>query len=107
MIVGLLVSILIRPTCWGAITGIFIAAYLAKASSPKEGAIVGAMAVVPIGIYGSVQAALQTDVMDEVGILLTILVFLLLIVCISGIGAFYGLIIGKVFQITKDKKLIF
>ena len=107
MIVGLLVSIFLKPTCWGAATGVFVAAYLAKVSSPKEGALVGAIVLVPIAVYGMIQAAFQTNVIDEIGMFATILVFLLVVVLISGIGALYGLIIGKLFQVTKGKKLIF
>ena len=106
MFVGLLVSIFLKPTCWGAVTGVFVAAYMAKVSSPKEGAIVGAIVLVPIAIYGTIQAAFQTNVVDEMGIFTTILVFLLVVVLISGIGALYGLVIGKLFQLTKNKKLI-
>jgi hypothetical protein len=106
MIVGLLVSIFLTPTCWGAVIGVFVAAYMAKVSSPKEGAIVGAIVLVPIAIYGTIQTAFQTNVVDEIGIFTTILVFLLVVVLISGIDALYGLVIGKLFQLTKDKKLI-
>ena len=107
MIVGLLVSIFLKPTCWGAVTGVFVGAYLAKVSSPKEGALVGAIVLVPIAVYGMIQPAFQTNVIDEIGMFATILVFLLVVVLISGIGALYGLVIGKLFQVTKDKKLIF
>ncbi len=106
MIIGLLVSIFLRPTCWGPIVGVFIAAYLNKVSSPKEGAIVGAIVLTPIGIYATFQALIQTDVQDDTGILATILIFILANVLVPGIGALYGLIIGKLFQLTKDKKLI-
>jgi len=107
IIVGLLVSIFLKPMCWGAIVGVFAAAYLAKVSSPKDGAIVGAIVLVPISIYTFSLGIAQSSVTEKMGITGIFLVFILGVISESGIGALFGLIIGKLFQITKDKRLFF
>ena len=107
MIVGLLVSIFLRPTCWGPLIGVFVAAYLAKVSSPKEGAIIGAIVLVPIGIYALLQIPVEAIAGTTVGKLGNLVGLVLGILLVSCVGALYGLIIGKLFQVTKNKGVIF
>ena len=106
MIVGLLFTIFVTPTCWGLILGVFATANLANASSPRDGALVGWVVSIPVGIYATILAAIQMRALENLGSLVLIPFFLLAIVLISGLGALYGLIIGKLFQITKGKKLM-
>lgn len=107
MIVGLLVSVFLKPTCWGPLVGVFVAAYSAKVSSPKEGAIIGAIVLIPIGIYTFLQLPAELWAKNTSGILGNIVGLVLGLLLVSGIGALYGSIIGKLFQITKDKKILF
>jgi hypothetical protein len=107
IIVGLLASIFLKPMCWGAIAGVFVAAYLAKVSSPKDGAVVGAIVLMPISIYTFSLGIVQSSMTEKMGITGIFLVFILGVVSESGIGALLGLIIGKLFQTIKDKGLFF
>ena len=107
MIVGLLVFIFLRPTCWGPLVGVFVAAYFAKVSSPKEGAIIGAIVLIPIGMYGILQIPADETTNDTASTIGTIVGMLLGLGLLSGIGALYGMIIGKLFQMKKDKTIIF
>ena len=105
--IGLLLSILVRPICLAPIIGVFVAASLANASSPKEGAIIGAIVLVPIYIYTVMQVASQGIADNPVGIFGNLLGICLSFVLFSGIGALYGSILGKLFQLIKNKILIF
>lgn len=107
IIVGLLISIFLKPTCWGPLIGVFVAAYLAKVSSPKEGAIIGAIVSLPIGIYALLQIPSQAIAKTTLGLLGNIAGLVLGLLFVSGIGALYGLIIGKLFQFTKTKGVFF
>ena len=107
IIVGLLISIFFKPTCLGPLVGVFVGAYLAKVSSPKEGAIIGAIVLLPIGIYTYLQIPSEAIAKTTVGILGNIVGLVLGLLLVSGIGALYGLIIGKLFQITKKEKILF
>ena len=107
VIVGLLVYTFLRPTCWGPIVGVFLAAYLAKVSSAKEGALIGALVLAPMGIYSSLQTLLQTTANPDRSILVIPFAIILVVVLASGLGALYGSVIGKLFQLTKDKGILF
>jgi len=107
IIVGLLVSIFLKPTCWGPAVGVFFAAYLAKVSSPKEGAIIGTIVLLPIGIYAFLQIPAEAIAKTTIGIFGNIIGLIAGLLLAAGIGALYGLIIGKLFQITKEKKILF
>ena len=87
MIIGLLISILVRPICLAPIISIFVAASLANASSPTEGAIIGAIVLVPIDIYAVMQVTSQSIADDPVGKFGNLLGICLSFVLFSGIGA--------------------
>lgn len=110
MIAGLLFTVFVPPACWGMVLGVFVAAYFARVSSPEDGAVVGAIALIPVGIYLSFQGVIQAKFLENIGMLATLPIFFIIlviaIVLISVIGALFGLVIGKLFQITKDKNLI-
>lgn len=107
IVVGVLASIFLKPMCWGVIAGVVVAAYFSKVSSPKDGAIVGAIVLVPISMYVFTLAAIQSNASEKLGTLGSILVFFFMIIFSSGIGALFGLAIGKLFQATKGKGIIF
>ena len=103
-IIGALISVFTNSGGWATIISVTLAAYLAKVSSPKEGAIVGSITIIPIGIYAIALANIQTKALETRGILATIPFLLLGFLIIIGIGALFGLIIGKIFQLTKSRK---
>ena len=106
MTVGVLASIFMTPTFWGPILGVFAAATLAEVTLPKDEAIIGAIALIPIGIYITIQTAIQINALQSLGILVTIPFFCIAVLVLTFLGALYGLVIGKLFQITKGKKLM-
>ncbi len=99
--------LVIQPPGWGPIIGVFVAASLANVSSPKEGAIIGAIVLAAIGGVAAIRGSFQTHIVDELGILGTVLVSFISAIFVAIIGAVYGLIIGKLFQFIKKKILLF
>jgi hypothetical protein len=104
---GLLITVFYGQIGWGAIIGAIAAARLANVSTPKEGAVVGAITILTIEIYATILAAIQTNGLNNHGLFATLTLFFISLLKITGIGALYGLVIGKLFQFTKDKILIF
>ena len=76
-------------------------------SSAKEGAKIGALVLLPIGFYWYLQLPALIIAKDTVGKLANLLGVLVGLLLISGVGALYGLVLGKLFQITKDKGILF
>jgi hypothetical protein len=111
VLVGILVGVLIysflRPACWGPLVAVFVAAYLAKVSTPKEGAKIGTMVLLPIGIYWYSQLPALVIAKDTVGKLGNLFGVVLGLLFISGVGALYGLLLGKFFQLTKNHGILF
>jgi peptidoglycan/LPS O-acetylase OafA/YrhL len=106
VIIGVLITFFITPRSLGTIIGVAIGAYLAKVKSPKQGAIFGAIILIPIGIFLCIIANMQTKTIESLGWLKTIPYLLLVVAILSGIGALYGLLIGKIFQVINRGKLI-
>jgi hypothetical protein len=107
IIIGVLVSMFLRPTCLAPLIAVFVAVYAAKVSTPKEGAKIGAIVLLPIGIYWYLQLPALIIAKDSVGKLGNLVGVLLGLLFISGVGALYGLMLGKLFQITKSKGILF
>jgi hypothetical protein len=108
IIVGLLVFIFLRPACWGPLIGGFVTVVFAKVSSPKQGALVGTIVLAPIGLYSCLQTALTHQFADDpVKLFANILGLVLAFLLFCGVGALYGLILGKLFQLTKKNKIVF
>jgi prepilin signal peptidase PulO-like enzyme (type II secretory pathway) len=106
-VIGLLVSIFLRPNCWGLLIGVSVAAYLAKVSSPKEGAVVGTIALAPIGLYLALQTAMSQGFADEpIHILGNVVGLLVVFLFICALGTLYGLVLGKLFQLIRNKGII-
>jgi hypothetical protein len=105
--IAVLFFLFLRPACWGPLVGVFMAAYLAKVSSPKEGASIGAIVLVPIGILSILQFPVDALSKDPMGRLGNIVGAILVLLTAPGIGAVYGLIIGKLFQMRKNKGIMF
>jgi uncharacterized membrane protein len=103
MIAGLLMAIFFKPVCWGPLVGVLIGAYLAKVSSPQEGAIVGAIVVVPIGIYAFMQIPADASSKTTFDIIRNVLGLFLGLGLVAAAGALYGSIVGMLFQAIKKK----
>jgi hypothetical protein len=106
MAVGVALTVFVLPIRLGALLGVLVAAYLAKAQTPKDGALIGMVAVIPLGIYAAISSVNQTNAMASLGILGAITYGFVNIVFMEGIGAIYGLIIGKIFQWTRGRSVI-
>ena len=104
--VGLLITIFTPPTCLGALAGIAVSIYLTKAETPKDGAIIGTIIMVPIGLCITILLNQQTRTTEQYGIIGSIPIFLLTTAFASGIGALFGLIIGFMVQKAKAKNWI-
>ena len=100
---GIVLVIFLRPACWAVFFGVFIACYLARASTLKDGAIVGAIVMIPIGISPTVVTIMQSGMPEDVNFLTSMSSVLLGIALTSGIGAVAGLVIGKILEISKDR----
>ena|SRR5215211_2589514 len=107
IIVGVLVSVFLRPTCLGPLIAAFVATFLAKVSTPKEGAKIGAIVLLPIGIYWYLQLPALIIAKDTVGKLGNLSGLLVGLLFLSGVGALYGLLLGKLFQMTKNHGILF
>lgn len=107
MVVGTLVTIFIRPTCLGPLAGILTASYFAKISSPKEGAIIGSIVMIPIGLYAMFQGAVQTMALDNLSFIEILFYSSIGVLMLCIFGALSGLLIGKLFQLAKNNKFIF
>jgi hypothetical protein len=106
IIVGALVSTFIRPTCWGPLIAVLAATYVANVSTPKEGARIGAIVLLPIGVYWYLQMPSLFTATNSTGMLGNLLGLVLGLLLISGVGALYGLILGKLLQLRKNKGII-
>ena len=108
IIVGLLVFIFLRPSCWGPLIGVFVAAILAKVTTPKHGAIVGMIVLAAIGLYSSVQIAMTQGLAnDPIKLLANLLGLFIGLLVFCGVGALYGLMLGKLFQLTRKDRIVF
>jgi hypothetical protein len=106
MLVGLAITIYLQPACVGAVISVIVSAYLARAASPKDGAIVGAITLVPIGTYLGLWAILQVKATQGIGLPGAVFNFLLTLILASAIGALYGLVIGLLLRIAKERMWI-
>jgi hypothetical protein len=100
---GIVLVIFLRPACWAVFFGVFIASYLARASTLKDGAMVGAIVMIPIGISPTVVTIMQSGMPENVDFITSMSSMLLGIALMSGIRAVAGLIIGKMLEISKNK----
>jgi len=106
LIVSLLITILVRPACSGFLIGVVVTAFMAGVSSPRDGAIIGVLVAIPTEIYVFMQTYQQTS-LDNIFIILGVISGVdLLLIIFSGLGVFYGMIVGKLIQHIKSKLII-
>jgi len=103
MLVGVLVSTFIRPTCWGPILGVLLSCFLAKVDSLRHGALLGSITTVPIALYASLPSALQTLSQENLSPILNILALLLAALFAAGLGALYGVASAFLLQETRKR----
>jgi hypothetical protein len=86
--------------------GVGVAVYLAKASSSKGGAIIGAIVLLPIGIIFSIQSLYLQETQYHLGVFTKVLFTIVGIMICSIVGALYGMILSKLFQKVNSRKFI-
>ncbi len=105
--VGVLGLVLVGPNCWSPMVGIFVATYLAKTASPAQGAGVGAVVMIPIAFFALLRQSMLVTQLVGRGEVLTVVGMMLGVLMAAGLGAAWGWMIGKLFQWTAGKGLMF
>ncbi len=94
-----------RLTCWAPVLAVFVGAVLADVSGPKQGAVVGAVVVLPIGALALIQSSEYRAMFGHEPVLVLLTTVLGAIV-IMALGALYGCLVGLLFRATKGKKFM-
>lgn len=102
--VGLLVAILSGGGAWGSILSVVVATYLARVGSAKEGAVVGAIASLPPGLYLLVVLMVRSLPGEPQDPLTLVYSFALSAAFIAALGAGLGLLIGRFAPKNPDKE---
>jgi len=102
----MLMTLFLKPTCLGLLFGVIIASVVADVSSPKEGAVLGALIPIPLIIFTIIPAIININQASKVGsifllILVDILGSIIAFGLVSAVGALIGLGIGKFLQSRK------
>ena len=106
VLISVLISFFLKTICWEPFISVFVAVYLAKVATPKEGALIGAIVFLPVGIvFALLQPAdLAAGIAETFA---NFLVLFLTILIVSGVGAVYGLILGTLLKFTKKNRIMF
>jgi hypothetical protein len=96
-----------RLTCLSVFLGVIVAAYVSQVSGPKQGAVVGAIVILPLGVLYLLQ--MQTEVIYGFAHFpaTTILQLLLVPLLFAAVGALFGAIMGLIIRALKGKQLMF
>jgi len=105
-LIGIALILFVRLVCWGQILGVAVAAYLANVSSPREGAVVGAIVLVPVAMVGVFPTIAHQTELDELSIPLFLLSIFFASLFAGAVGAVYGLVLGKLFEKRKKGESI-
>ena len=101
MVLSLLITILLPKTgCLGFMAGVLVSILLAKTGTPKKDTLLGAMTVIPAGLYIIYYTNLQTMTIQNLGLLRSLPGILLTVLLVLGLGALIGLILGFVIRKT-------
>jgi hypothetical protein len=90
----------------GVFFGIAVSLYFARAESARDGALAGAITVVPTGIYITYLTNLLTRTTQHYGLLGAMPSLLLCVVLLSGFGALFGLILAILLRKVREKNWI-
>ena len=106
--IGLLEAAFVAPSIWAFAAAIMAASKLASVSCPREGAVVGAIVMLPVGL-ATILLQPQVQALEPSASTLAILgaASTLGVVAFGIAGALSGLGIGKLLQITKEHVLLF
>jgi hypothetical protein len=104
--IGLLETAFVAPNGWAFVAGIMAASTLASVSCPREGAIVGTIVMLPVGL-ATILLQPQVQALEPSASTLVILgaASTLGVVVFGAAGALSGLGIGKLLEITKEHVL--
>lgn len=103
IVLNLLFTFFIQIACWGPAVSVLLAAYLARAATPKEGAVTGAFVFLPSSAVLVIQTIRLDNPVDSIGLPLTLIAAILALLTGIGLGGLFGLVIGKLFQVLKDR----
>ena len=104
IVVSFIIFAIVSAPCLAPILGITVASYLAKVVTPTDCAMTGAVVPIPLWIYFIFQIA-ETSLYRNRGAIFMIGSFLIILVSI--LGSFYGLIIGGLFRAIRGDDIAF
>jgi hypothetical protein len=108
LIVCFLFAYFTRITWFAPILGVLITVNIAKAFTPKEGALLGALVPVPSGIFATLPVFIYNyqQAQNTRGALGLIFAGVIGIMLLMLMGAFYGFVLGKLIQFFRKKETI-
>jgi hypothetical protein len=106
IVAGILVGVFSYPGCWGILVGVVLSVSLANVTSRSEGTLVGAITLLPIGVFLSTRYSLQTGLLDQYSLVWKIVLYLFEIIFFGGLGALMGLLFRWLLKFTRQKNLI-
>jgi hypothetical protein len=106
IVAGILVGVFIYPGFWGILVGVVLSVSLANVTSRSEGTLVGAITLLPIGVFLSTRYSLQTGLLDQYSLVWKIVLYLFEIIFFGGLGALMGLLFRWLLKFTRQNNLI-
>ena len=103
IVLNLAFTLFIQIACWGPMISVLVAAYLARVTTPKDGALSGAIVFIPSSMVLVIKTIVQSNTVSEVGLPLTVVAGLIGLLFGTGLGGLFGFIVGKIFELAKDK----
>lgn len=103
IVLNLAFTLFLQIACWGPLISVVVAGYLARATTSKNGVIIGSLVFLPSTVVLVTQSILQSDAINEIGLPLTILAGVLGVATGIGIGGLFGLAVGKLLEFLKDR----
>ncbi len=110
ILAGMVVTVvcgLLRFSCWGVLLGVSAGAYVADISSPKQGAVMGALSMLPLGVVYLFQMQQQVVYDFNHFPLITIVQIIALPILFAALGALLGTLTGFGFRAAKRKQYMF
>ena len=107
ILVGIILNLgfifFVQIACWGSLISVIVTAYLAGVTTPKDGALIGAIIFAPSSIVIIVQTILRANAVNEIGFPLTIVAAAIGLLFGMGLGGLFGLVVGKLYELVKDR----
>ncbi len=103
MALGLLITVLLpKAGCLGFMTGVLVSILLTKTGTPKKDILMGAITVIPAGLYVVCYTNLQTKSTENYGLLGSLPAILITALLILALAAMIGLVLGFVIRKTNS-----